>query len=264
MDFSRFDYGALHEDQRARLGIGITDINGERWGYIRVREAMKFGQVVRSSKHGDLVSTDPGAVSAAAPVGSDTLTTDNGFQLSGVTQDLRGAIGYISQGPGVGQQFYILENNDDTAKVFVLTGSLNRNQNRGWSTELKDTSKFLLFFPGEGRQGEGVSDLVEGVIQTEATSDDIGKFCWVKRSGITACLADFNGTDISAGGIVVPAADGLVAGHDTSARGIGQGLAATDQLTANTLALVNLNIPDGPLSYAYARARNAFNEATIR
>ena len=33
MDFSRFDYGALHEDQRARLGIGITDINGERWGY---------------------------------------------------------------------------------------------------------------------------------------------------------------------------------------------------------------------------------------
>ena len=40
MDFSKFDYGVLHEDQRARLGIGITDINGERWGYVRIREAM--------------------------------------------------------------------------------------------------------------------------------------------------------------------------------------------------------------------------------
>ena len=264
MDFSRFDYGALHEDQRARLGIGITDINGERWGYIRIREAMRFGQVVRSSKHADLVSTSPGAVAAAAPVRSDKLTTKNGFQLSNVTQDLRGAIGYISQGTGVGQQFYILENNNDTAKVFVLTGSFNRNQNRGWGTALDNTSQFLLFFPGEGRQGDGIGDLVEGVIQTDATSEDIGKFCWVKRSGITACLADFNDKDIAAGGIVVPAADGAVAGHASSARGIGRGLAAAEKLTENTLALVSLDIPDGPLSYAYARTKNAFNEATIR
>ena len=81
MDFSRFDHGVLHEDQRQGSALEITDINGERWGYIRVREAMKFGQVVRSSKHADLVTTDPGAVSAAAPAGSSRLTTDNGFQL---------------------------------------------------------------------------------------------------------------------------------------------------------------------------------------
>ena len=74
----------------------------------------------------------------------------------------------------------------------------------------------------------------------------------VKRSGVTACLADYDGTDIAAGGIVVSAADGGVAGHDTSAQGIGRGLAATDQLTADALALVSLDIPDGPLSYAYA------------
>ena len=264
MDFSRFDYGVVHEDQRARLGIGITDINGERWGYIRIREAMKFGQVVRSSKHADLVTTNPGEVSATAPVGSTRLTTDNGFQLAGVTQDLRGAIGYISQGKGAGQQFYILENTDDVAKVFVLTGSSNRNKNKGWVTELDNTSRFLLFFPGEGRQGDGTTDLVEGIIQTDASSEAVGKFCWVKRSGVTACLADFDGTDVAAGGIVVPAADGLVAGHNTSARGIGQGLAATDQLTADALALVNLNIPDGPLSYAYANTKNGFNQATIR
>ena len=90
MDFSRFDHGVVHEDQRARLGIGITDINGERWGYIRIREAMSFGRVVRSSVHVDLVTGNPGAVTGSAPVGSDKLTTDNGFQRSGVTQNLRG------------------------------------------------------------------------------------------------------------------------------------------------------------------------------
>ena len=264
MDFSRFDYGALHEDQRARLGIGITDINGERWGYVRVCAALKFGEVVRSSVHTDLVTTNPGAVSATAPAGSNKLPTDNGFQLSGVTQNLRGALGYISQGKGAGQQFYILDNNDDTAKVFVLTGSTNRNQNKGWATELDNTSKFLLFFPGEGRKGEGVSSLVEGVIQTDATSEDIGKFCWVKRSGVTPCLADHDGTDITAGGIVVSAADGGVAGHATSPRGIGRGLAATDQLTADALALVSLDIPDGPLSYAYANTQNGYNSVRIR
>ena len=265
MDFSRFDYGAIHEDQRARLGIGITDINGERWGYVRIREAMKYGMVVRSSIHTDLVTTNPGAVSAAAPVGSTTLTTDNGFQLSDVTQDLRGVIGYISAGTGAGQQFYVLDNNDDTARVFVLTGSDNRNKNKGWVTALDNTSKFVLFFPGEGRKGGGVGNLVEGIMQTEATSEDVGKFCWVKRSGVTACLADFDASvDLTVGGIVIPAVGGLVAGHASSARGIGRGLAATDQLTADALALVSLDIPDGPLSYAYANVSNGYNDVVIR
>ena len=264
MDFSRFDYGVLHEDQRARLGIGITDINGERWGYVRVCAVLKFGEVVRSSVHRDLVTTNPGEVSGKAPAGSNRLPTDNGFQFSGVTQNLRGALGYISGGKGTGQQFYILENNDDTAKVFVLTGSTNRNQNKGWVTELDTTSRFLLFFPGEGRKGEGVSSLAEGVIQTDATSEDIGKFCWVKRSGVTACLADQSGTAIAAGGIVVSAAGGGVAGHATSPRGIGRGLAETDHLSADALALVSLDIPDGPLSYAYANTQNGYNSVTVR
>ena len=264
MDFSRFDHGVVHEDQRARLGIGITDINGERWGYIRIREAMSFGRVVRSSVHVDLITGNPGAVTGSAPVGSDKLTTDNGFQRSGVTQNLRGALGYISQGKGAGQQFYILENNDDVAQVFVLTGSTNRNQNTGWVTDLDTTSKFLLFFPGEGRKGNGVTSLVEGIIQTEATSEDIGKFCWVKRSGVTACLLDSTGTDIAVGGIVVAAADGKVAGHNSSAQGIGRGLATTDQLQADALALVSLDIPDGPLSYTYANTQSGYNSVTVR
>ena len=264
MDFSRFDYGVVHEDQRARLGIGITDINGERWGYIRIRQAMKFGMVVRSSVHGDLVTTDPGEVSAAAPVGSNKLTTNNGFQKSSVTQDLRGAVGYISQGTGSSQQFYILEHDDDTAKVFVLTGSNNRNQNKGWVTALDTTSRFVLFFPGEGRKGGAASDLVEGIIQTDASSDDVGKFCWVKRSGVTACLANYSGTAITTGGIVVATDSGWVAGHANSPRGIGRGVAAATGRTTNALALVSLDIPDGPLSYAYANVTNGYNQVTIR
>ena len=265
MDFSRFDYGVLHEDQRARLGIGITDINGERWGYIRVREAMKFGQVVRSSKHADLVTTNPGEVSADAPAGSSRLPTNNGFQLSGVTQDLRGALGYISDGTGIGQQFYILENTNDVATVFVLTGNTNRNNNTGWATALDNTSRFLLFFPGEGRQGDGTSDIVEGVIQTHATSEDIGRFCWVKRSGVTPVLADGSGTDLSAGGRVIPTGVGLVQGVTDANQGIGQALAGTSYVDSEDyLALVNLTIPDGPLSYTYANTRNAFNQVTVR
>ena len=279
MDFSRFDYGALHEDQRARLGIGITDINSERWGYIRVREAMKFGQVVRSSKHADLVSTNPGEVSAATSVGSDKLTTDNGFQRSSVTQDLRGALGLITTGDGVGQNFYILENDNNTAKVFVLTGSSNRNKNAGWATRLTTASRFLLFFPGEGRQGDGLDDIVEGVIQTDVGSDDLGKFCWVKRSGATPVLVDGDGTAIAAGEPIIQAGAGEVEGLTTASAAqaadintareeaagvLGRTLAGDFSGNTSRLVLANLNIPDGPLSYAYARATNAFNEATIR
>ena len=264
MDFSRFDYGAVHEDQRARLGIGITDVNDERWGYVRIREAMQFGMVVRSSVHDDLVTPDPGAVVKDAPAGTDRLPTENGFQLSGVTQDLRGALGYISEGTGAGQQFYILENNKDTAKVFVLTGSSSRNQGKGWVTGLDSTSKFVLFFPGEGRKGNGVASLVEGIMQADATSEDIGKFCWVKRSGVTACLVNQPaGRSITVGGTVVSAMGGGVAAHETESN-IGRGLAANNNLTVDALALVSLNVPDGPLSYAYANTQNGYNQVTIR
>ena len=121
----------------------------------------------------------------------------------------------------------------------------------------------MLVFPGEGRQGDGVSSLVEGVIQTEATSEDIGKFCWVKRSGITACFVSPAGTTIAAGGIVVPAAEGKVEGHETSARGIGWALTTVAEVM-DGLAWVNLDIPDGPLSYAYANTQNSYNQVTIR
>ena len=267
MNFSRFDYGALHEDQRARLGIEITDINGERWGYVRLREAIGYGEVVRSSKHADLVTTDPGEANAAAAAGTDRLPTSDGFLLSSAEIDLRGCLGYISDGAGIGQQFYILENDDDTAKVFVLTGNTNVNRNQGWVTALDSTSRFLLFFPGEARQGGGVSDLVEGVMQARGGADasDIGKFCWVKRSGLTPVKVDGSGTDLTAGGIVVPTAAGLSHGSTSSARGIGRALEATSYGDAEDyLALVTLDIPTGPLSFAYASTKNAFNEVVIR
>ena len=85
MRIERFDYGRIHADQRARLGIGYTDNYGERWGYIRIREAMKFGQVARSSVMADLVTTDPAVVVSPFPgIGSDQLPTTDGFVLSSV------------------------------------------------------------------------------------------------------------------------------------------------------------------------------------
>ena len=279
MRIERFDYGAIHADQQARLGIGYTDHNGERWGYVRIREAMKFGEVVRSSKMGDLVTTSPGVVvSPFAAVGSDRLPTTDGFQLSSVTQDLTGAIGIITAGGGIGQQFYILENDGDTAKVFVLTGNTNRARNKGWVTALATDSRFVLFFPGEGRQGDGVKDHVEGIMQAEAKAADLGKFCWVKRSGLTSVLCDGSGNDLIDGSIVVSAGAGLVADYNddtatiTLAEGktaiegaLGRAAAATSyENTQDYLALVDLDIPDGPLSYAFSDASNGYNEVVIR
>ena len=264
MRIERFDYGQIHADQRARLGIEYTDHNGERWGYIRIREAMTFGEIVRGSKTGDLLSQSPGEVSANSAIGSDVLTAADDFIVSSVTQDLTGALGFISEGPGIGQIFYILENDANQAKVFVLTGNTNRARNTGWVTALTDASRFDLFFPGEGRQGDGTADLVEGVMQVSAGAADIGKFCWVKRSGLSPVKFDFDGTNATGGGDVVPAAAGLAIGSNGSSKRIGKALAATDHLTADGVGIVNLDIPTGPLSHAFSNAENGYNQVTIR
>ena len=127
---------------------------------------------------------------------------------------------------------------------------------------MDNSSKVQLFFPGEGRKGDGSAGLVEGIMQADATSEDIGKFCWVKRSGVTPCLA-LAGNVINVGWVISPARDGRVGGDQTESN-IGQGLAATNKLTADALALVNLDIPDGPLIYAYANTQNGYNQVTIR
>ena len=264
MRIDRFDAGRIHADQRARLGIEYTDHDNERWGYIRIREAMAFGEIVRASKTADLLSQSPGEVSAASPVGSDVLHAENDFIVSSVTQDLTGAIGFISEGAGAGQIFYIIENTDDRAKVFVLTGNTNRSRNRGWAVALTTGSRFDLLFPGEGRQGDGTGDFVEGVIQYDATAADIGKFCWVKRSGLSPVKFDVSGTDATAGGDVVPAAGGLAVGASASSKRIGKALAGTDHLTADGIAMVNLDIPTGALSYNFSDDTNGYNEVTIR
>ena len=266
MDFSRFDYGVLHEDQRARLGIGITDINGERWGYIRIREAMGTGHIVRASTTADLGAADPIVVTAASPIGSDKITTLNGFVVSNVTQDLRGCLGWISAGAGIGQQFYILENDDDTAKVFVLTDNTNRNKNYGFPVALDTDSRVTLLFPGEGRQSDGLSDIVQGIMMTGATVDDIGKFCWVKRSGLAPVRVDAASANLTLGDIVVAGDNGLAVGHNTAAQAIGRGVAIGDNIgdTKDYIAFVHLDIPDSPLSHAYANTQNGYNLVTVR
>ena len=277
MDFSRFDGGALHETQRARLGIEYQDLNGERWGYIRVREAMSFGEIVRSSKGAELGAADPVIVTGASAVGTSRLITTNGFVVSNKTVDLRGALGSISAGGGIYQQFYILSNDDDEAKVFVVTGNTNRNQNQGWVTALTTASRVQLIFPGEGRQGDAVTDNIDGIMQVDAGENDLGKFCWVKRSGMTPVLIDSSGTnDIGAGDIVVVSAAGLATGAfaatPTAAnaaaaiRGaIGRAVHASARSgDTDYLAEVDLDIRTGPLSYCYADIANGYNEVSIR
>ena len=222
--------------------------------------------IVRASTTADLGAANPIEVTEASPIGSDKITTTNGFVVSNVTQDLRGCLGWISAGGGIGQQFYILENDDDTAKVFVLTGNTNRNKNHGFPVDLDTNSKVTLLFPGEGRQGSGVTDIVQGIMMEEATADDIGKFCWVKRSGLAPVRVDASKMDLAVGGIVISAGDGLAAGHASAARGIGRGLASSDNIgdTEDYIAFVHLDIPDSPLSYAYANTQNGYNSVTIR
>ena len=115
-----------------------------------------------------------------------------------------------------------------------------------------------------------------GVMQDEAKAADLGKFCWVKRSGLTPVLCDGSARDLGLGDNVVPTGGGLVQSAYASSPTVAQAAAATRGAIGKAavatsytdsqdfLALIDLDIPTGPLSYNFSDDENGYNLVTIR
>ena len=275
---SDFDYGlSLHDTQHFALGQEVVDAQGNRWGYGRIREASGGAhRLMRSTEHTDIMSAGSGVVAAAQAVGSKRLTvatTTNRDFTASVAGNLVGALGSITNGAGIGQQFAIVRVISSTEVEVEVFGS----DTGGWLTALATSSRFHLWFPGEVRQGDGIQDFIEGVLHTAAVTADIGKFCYLQRSGRGLIRVDYDGNALGEANLMYPAAAGMVVGPTSpgtvnaasvqaAAR---EGAASIGRViwgiggSANNPVLASLNIPPTGVSRALARTNNSYNRVTI-
>ena len=245
-----FDGGhGLTEQQQATLGIILPDPDGNgAWCYGQFYENGTYpvGTVVKHAAQGDLISNGgAGEVTAAAVAGSRILTDDGEFD----GDDFVGALGYIYDGDGKGQNFWIEKMlNDDSIQIVLLSSTIGRPRTIGWDTPLASGSKYHLRFPGRFYKATAITDENAGCIQTQVTvTDDYKPFGWVKCKGRGVGRIDFDGTGTVAGGLLAPTTDGLLVGAQaTAARAIGRA-SFTDALDADGLIPVDFDFPDwGP------------------
>ena len=271
MRVDKFDAGRIHDEQRARLGIDYIDHHGDYWTYAKINEAWKPGSVVRAAKAADMLTTNPIVVTAISPIKDDKIRTTNGFVKNNVEVNCRGAIGIISAGGGINQNFYIVKNDKNIAQVYVLTSSVMWRSKSGWAVALNTASRVTLAFPGWAMQGDGYSsdDIVIGVAQVEAVAADIGKYCWLKRTGISPILVDGNGQALGEGAEFIGVANGEVAGlpstddADATVSALGRMLYDISG-SGSQLGMAILNIPASGPSYNMANTENGYNEVVVR
>ena len=264
---------SLHRVQEHRLGDWAFNADGDEYSYVQFMEAISVGHYVRDAVPSDLVSA--GAVVASADIGSNILKDTGEF----TNDDYVGAIGYIYEGHGKGQTFYIREMLDkDTIEIFViatLAGFPSRNSNGGWLTALSSLSRYRLSFPGRVYQGDGLTDVVRGVSEVEVESTDVEKFGWVKRIGLGFPKLDASSANVPViGEDVIPAAGGLVTGFtaaattaDEAAKGIGKSLNGDivgQATTDDSLIPVQLDIRNRTLSYRFPHRTAARNNVTVQ
>ena len=212
-----FDDGhGLTGAQHNTLGIWVPDPEDGYWVYGQYWEngTYKTGHVVRHAAGADLLSDADGAVNETIAAGATTLVTDGKF--SG--KKLKGALGYVYDGAGEGQTFWITDDLKDDAnrvEISILAGPTSRPRTPGWAVALDTTSKFRLWFPGRFYFSDGATtDLTAGVCQTELTvTNDYKPFGWAKCEGGAFALQDDDATNrLTFNGPVLHAADGLVEG----------------------------------------------------
>lgn len=213
-----FDDGhGLTEAQRNTLGIWVPDPDDGYWVYGQYWENgnYKTGHVLRHAAGVDLLSDADGAVSESIPAGATYLVTAGKF---GNSLKLKGAIGYIYDGAGEGQTFYIRETikgDINRVEIGILSSATRRPRAPGWDIALDTTSRFRLWLPGRFYFGDGLAtDLTAGVCQTELTVDDGYKpFGWAKCEGGAFALQDDNAANrLTLNSPVLHRAGGLVEG----------------------------------------------------
>lgn len=233
-----FDDGhGLTEAQRNTLGIWVPDAEDGHWVYGQYWEngTYKTGHVVRHAAGTDLLSDADGAVSEDIAAGANYLVTDGKF----ANKDFRGAIGYIYDGAGEGQTFYIrrmIPGDSNRVEIGVLSSAATRPRTPGWDIALDNTSKFRLWLPGRFYFSDGAAtDLTAGICQTELTvTDDYKPFGWAKCEGGAFALQDDSdaNTPFAVNDPVIPLDGGLVTGP------------------ANTATVANLNARIGRADFA--------------
>ena len=272
-----FDPMELHDVQKYAVGQEVLDIVGNRWGYMRIREASGGRyRLMRSTEHTDVMSAGVGVVAAAEAIGSTRLTvaatTNRDFREAYLPVAV-GCLGTITTGAGVGQSFWITARVSATEVQVQVIGS--NQDSGGWNTALTTASRFSLFFPGEARQGDGTTDFVEGVLHEEAASTDVGKYGYVQRSGLCPVTIDASGNNLGIALPFIAAGAGLVQGMPQPGTANAAADLAAATAGANVLGrviadqgsdaqvLAMLNIPGPGVSRNAANKSNAFNDTII-
>ena len=242
----RFKRGqGLHTQLLATLGQITPDPDGDgAWCYGQFFEngTYEVGMAVRHATSAEIAD---GTVTAAAAKGTRFLEDTGEFD----GDDFVGAIGYIYEGDGVGQSFYVTKMiNADTIQIHLLSSTTGIPSNGvGWATALTTSSKYRLRLPGRFYIADAAGDLNAGITQVKAVVTASYKpFGYVKSQGDAFGRFDFDGTVPTAGGQITVTTGGLLIGVSNSARAIGRAYFA-ETLTADGLAPVNVNFPDwGP------------------
>ena len=200
----------VHKEAQHIIGEEHQDRLGFKWAYVEFTAGTyNFGHVVRDQSPDDFLgNSGVGTVTAAAAIGTNILQDTGEF----ANKDLRGAIGVITGEEGVGQVFQVLEHDDNELQIAVLKSEASK---RGWETALTTSSTYQLTIPGRVELAGASEYNARGVVQyKDAFTVPTGelRYGYVRKTGIGEGLLDVSGNAITASGLIIPVASGLVAG----------------------------------------------------
>lgn len=202
----------VHKEQQHVIGEEHEDRLGDLWDYVEFAPGTyKEGQLVRDQTLSDFISGGEGTASAAAAVGTNVLQDTGEF----ANKDLRGAIGVITDGGGVGQTFQVIAHKGTAGNELIIAVNGSDKTNRGWKTALTTASKYKLRIPGRVElAGAGDYDVRGAVQYEEEFTVPSGEFRYgyVRKTGIGQGLLDANGAAVQSNNLLIPAASGLLIG----------------------------------------------------
>lgn len=248
--------------QHQRLGVVSPDDWGRMWSYVAFSPGTyRPGRVVRDVPPSALVSATAGVgtVTQAQAVDTNQLQDTGEFANDGF---LRGAIGQIIAGGGVGQVFQVIKRIDDNTLEIALindgSGDVKGGHSPGWEVALTTSSTYQLRLPGRVSLGIAATLRKRGVFQGRknlVVPANEERYGWVLQRGDGFGYVDEDTTsDADAGtadDLLTTAADGeLTNDGATASNTVGY---LTHQIANNTerLTRVHFTIVNNELSYRF-------------
>lgn len=264
-----WDEGAgLNESQINPLGVKVPDPDDGAWIYGRFvgNGTYNFGVPVRHAEAAELQGAAAGGtVTTAAAIGNNRLIDTGAF----TDRDVEGAYGYIYEGTGAGQHFWVVKRLDnDTLLIACLTGATapQRKLNGGWVEATGTDSKYRLWLPGYFHLSAVATGMNAGVYQGEAltVTDGYKPYGWVRCEGLGFGLIDYDGSATRNKGYVIPGTGNLLINTTSAENAVGKILMA-DGLTANGVAPIQCNFPYWGISRRNvpAGSRHAYNRVDV-